>query len=49
LGPVAAAAIDKVLYAVRKDDSGGVWLWAAVDNLTRGGALNALEVAEAVL
>jgi aspartate-semialdehyde dehydrogenase len=50
LGPVAAAASDKVLYApVRKDDAGGVWLWAAMDNLTRGGALNALEIAEAVL
>ena len=49
-GPVDAAASDKVLYgSVRKDEAGGgFWLWAAMDNLTRGGALNAIEIAEAV-
>ena len=51
LGPVDAAASDKVLLgAVRKDEAtGGFWLWAAMDNLTRGGALNAIEIAEAVV
>ena len=33
---------------VRKDDTGGFWLWAVMDNLTRGGALNAIEIAEMV-
>jgi aspartate-semialdehyde dehydrogenase len=50
LGPVDAAASDKILYGnVRKDETGGgFWLWAAMDNLTRGGALNAIEIAAAV-
>ncbi|HEY4572423.1 MAG TPA: hypothetical protein VIJ26_00605 [Thermoanaerobaculia bacterium] len=47
LGPIDAAASDKVIYGnVRKDEAGGgFWLWAVMDNLTRGGALNALEIA----
>ncbi len=47
LGPIDAAASDKVIFGnVRKDEAGGgVWLWAVMDNLTRGGALNALEIA----
>ena len=50
LGPVDAAASDKVIFgSLRKDDTGAFWLWAVMDNLTRGGALNALEIAEAVL
>jgi len=49
LGPVDAAASDKVfLGPVRKEEAGGFWLWAVMDNLTRGGALNAIEIAEAV-
>ncbi len=50
LGPADAAASDKILYGnVRKDEAGGgFWLWAAMDNLTRGGALNAIEIAEVV-
>jgi aspartate-semialdehyde dehydrogenase len=50
LGPVDAAASDKILYGnVRQDEAaGGFWLWAAMDNLTRGGALNAIEIAAAV-
>jgi aspartate-semialdehyde dehydrogenase len=48
LGPIDAAASDKVLLgALRKDDD-GLWLWATMDNLTRGGALNALEIVAAV-
>ncbi|HSS47571.1 MAG TPA: Asd/ArgC dimerization domain-containing protein [Thermoanaerobaculia bacterium] len=50
LGPVDAAGSDKVILgSLRKDETGAFWLWAVMDNLTRGGALNALEIAEAVL
>jgi aspartate-semialdehyde dehydrogenase len=50
LGPVDAAASDKVIFgSLRKDETGGFWLWAVMDNLTRGCALNALEIAEAAL
>ncbi|HEY0513994.1 MAG TPA: hypothetical protein VGH73_18950 [Thermoanaerobaculia bacterium] len=51
LGPVDAAASDRILFGnVRRDETGGgSWLWAVMDNLTRGGALNAIEIAEAVL
>jgi aspartate-semialdehyde dehydrogenase len=50
LGPVDAAASDKVILgSLRKDDTGAFWLWAVMDNLTRGCTLNALEIAEAVL
>lgn len=50
LGPIDAAASDKVLVGhLRRDEAGGgLWLWAAMDNLTRGGALNAIEIVEAV-
>ena len=51
LGPIDAAASDKILFgSVRKDETAqGLWLWAVMDNLTRGGALNAIEIAEAVV
>lgn len=50
LGPIDAAASDKVILGtVRKDEGGGFWLWAVMDNLTRGGALNAVEIAETVV
>jgi aspartate-semialdehyde dehydrogenase len=51
LGPVDAAAHDKILFgSVRRDETGGgFWLWAVMDNLTRGGALNAIGIAESVL
>jgi aspartate-semialdehyde dehydrogenase len=52
LGPVDAAASDEVIVgAVRRDAAGGgaYWIWAVMDNLTRGGALNALAIAERVL
>jgi aspartate-semialdehyde dehydrogenase len=48
LGPIDAAASDKVLVGSVRADAGGVWIWAVMDNLTRGGALNALEIAAAV-
>lgn len=51
LGPVASAAEEKLLVgAVRPADApGSYWIWAVMDNLTRGGALNALELGEALL
>jgi aspartate-semialdehyde dehydrogenase len=49
LGPIDSAASDKVILGtVRPDPAGGFWLWAVMDNLTRGSALNAIEIAEAV-
>ena len=48
LGPIAAAASDKVLLGTPRKDERGIWIWAAMDNLTRGGAINALEIAAAV-
>lgn len=49
LGPIDAAARDKVLFGtIRKDDQSGFWVWAVMDNLTRGGALNAIEIVEAI-
>jgi aspartate-semialdehyde dehydrogenase len=52
LGPIDAAAHEKILLgAVHEEPAapGGFWLWAVMDNLTRGGALNAVEIAEEVL
>jgi aspartate-semialdehyde dehydrogenase len=47
LGPIDAAASDKVIFGtIRKDPAGGFWIWAVMDNLTRGGALNAIEIVE---
>ncbi|MFL6201663.1 MAG: Asd/ArgC dimerization domain-containing protein [Thermoanaerobaculia bacterium] len=49
LGPIDSATSDKVIVGtVRVDAAGGFWFWAVMDNLTRGMALNAIEVAEAV-
>jgi aspartate-semialdehyde dehydrogenase len=49
LGPIEVAAGEKVLLGpIRKDPSGGFWIWAVMDNLTRGGALNAVEIVEGV-
>lgn len=52
LGPIDAAGEADVLVGnVRRDagPAGGTWIWAVMDNLTRGGVINALEIAEAVL
>lgn len=49
LGPIDSANSDKVILGtVREDAAGGFWFWAVMDNLTRGTALNAIEIAEAV-
>lgn len=48
-GPIDVPASDKVLVgAVEADEGGGFWIWAVMDNLTRGGALNALEILELI-
>ncbi len=50
LGPVDAAASAEVIVGpVRGAAGGGIWIWGVMDNLTRGGALNALEIAERAL
>jgi aspartate-semialdehyde dehydrogenase len=45
LGPIKTAGSDRVLLGPTRQEGDGVWLWATLDNLTRGGALNALEIA----
>lgn len=50
-GPIDAAADDDLLVGRVHPDPGhpgGYWIWAVMDNLTRGGASNAVEVAEGV-
>ncbi|HEX5759906.1 MAG TPA: Asd/ArgC dimerization domain-containing protein, partial [Thermoanaerobaculia bacterium] len=52
LGPIEAPGSDKVVVgAIRRETggAGGYWLWAVMDNLTRGGAVNAVEIAEAAI
>ncbi len=52
LGPVDAAASDDVLLGHLRPEPGrpgSYWLWSVMDNLTRGGASNALAVAEVML
>jgi aspartate-semialdehyde dehydrogenase len=51
LGPVdAAASAEVVVGPVRGEAAGrGFWIWGVMDNLTRGGALNALQIAERAL
>lgn len=47
--PLDAVSREEVVVgAVRRapEVEGGYWIWAVMDNLTRGGALNAAEVAE---
>lgn len=50
--PIDAAAQEEVLVgSVRADPGhpGGYWIWAVVDNLTRAGAMNTVEIAELVV
>jgi len=50
LGPIDAAATDDVLLGhLRAESAGSYWLWSVMDNLTRGGASNAIAIAEAFL
>jgi len=51
-GTIDAAGKDEILVAEVRHDAairGGVWVWAACDNLRRSSALNAVLVAEKVL
>lgn len=52
LGPIDSAARDEVLVGELRADAvrpGSYWLWAVMDNLTRGAALNAVAVARKLL
>lgn len=52
LGMIDAAAREEVLVGAVENapgEAGGYWIWAVMDNLTCGGALNALRILEAVL
>lgn len=51
LSPKEAAGRDDLLLATARPDPaepGAWWLWGVMDNLTRGGALNALGIVEAL-
>lgn len=51
-GPVEAATRSEILLrplAADPRDPRGLWVWAVMDNLTVGGAVNAVELAEALL
>ena len=55
-GPIDAAARDELLIGrlardpqTSSDSSAGYWIWAVMDNLSRGGALNAVAILEKVL
>lgn len=47
LGPIDAAGRDDLQVSVH-GDKGSFWLWVVFDNLTRGGALNAIAIVEAL-
>lgn len=51
LGPVAAAGEELLQLGDVRDSGqpGGYWIWAAMDNLLRGGVLNALALARQLL
>lgn len=50
LGMIDAAAREEVIVgAVERDPGGGYWIWAVMDNLTCGGAGNAVRILEAIL
>ena len=49
--PVSVAGEDKICIGqIKKEESfpNSFWIWAVVDNLTRGSALNAFEIAEKI-
>jgi aspartate-semialdehyde dehydrogenase len=52
LGPIEAAGREEVLVGSVEPAPGlpgAYWIWGVMDNLTRGGAINALEIAAAAL
>lgn len=50
LGPIDAPARDEILLGPIRNDPGGqgYWIWAVMDNLTRGSAVNALQIVDAL-
>ena len=51
LGPIDAAQSERLLVGELRPDprhEGAYWIWATLDNLTAGGALNAIAIASAV-
>ena len=51
LGPINAAGRSEVLVGAVEADvgrRGACWIWAVMDNLTCGGALNAIQILEAI-
>jgi aspartate-semialdehyde dehydrogenase len=52
LGPITAAAREEILVGSVEPAPGlpgAYWIWGVMDNLTRGGATNALEIAAAAI
>ncbi len=52
LGPIDASGKDSLLVgdvSAHPEEAGAFWLWGVMDNLTLGGAGNALAIAEALL
>lgn len=47
--PLQVAGGDEVHVGRIRADNGGFWMWVAADNLRRGAATNALEIAERLL
>jgi aspartate-semialdehyde dehydrogenase len=50
-GPVSVTGEDKICIGqIKKEESfpNSFWIWTVVDNLTRGSALNAFEIAEKI-
>ena len=49
LGPIRAADRDEILVGRIEPATDGYWIWAVFDNLTVGGAQNALAILEAIV
>ena len=49
LGPIDSPSRDEILLGKVQPDGDGFWIWAVMDNLTTGGATNALRIAERIL
>jgi aspartate-semialdehyde dehydrogenase len=49
VGPVTVAGGERLTVGAVRAAAGGYSIWAAMDNLLRGGALNAVELAEEML
>jgi aspartate-semialdehyde dehydrogenase len=49
VGPVSVAGSERLVVGEVRPGAGGYSIWAAMDNLVRGGALNALELGDELL